>query len=64
MSTPISRTQSDVYSASQIGTNGPIINTTYPIKSKPSTINYFLLPNLIVHIVGLAALIALWYYLR
>nr|CAD2196703.1 unnamed protein product [Meloidogyne enterolobii] len=27
-------------------------------------INYFLLPNFIIHIVGLAALWALWYYLR
>uniref|UniRef100_A0A915EU03 Uncharacterized protein n=1 Tax=Ditylenchus dipsaci TaxID=166011 RepID=A0A915EU03_9BILA len=28
------------------------------------TINYFLLPNFIIHVVGLACLWALWYYLR
>lgn len=27
-------------------------------------INYFVLPNFIIHVVGLAALWALWYYLR
>jgi len=53
MSMAVSRAHSEVISASQLG----------PQFSR-FAINYFLLPNFLIHIIGLAALTALWYYLR
>uniref|UniRef100_A0A1I7XU21 AcidPPc domain-containing protein n=1 Tax=Heterorhabditis bacteriophora TaxID=37862 RepID=A0A1I7XU21_HETBA len=56
MSVPPSRAHSEVFSASQYGGVG----ITQPRQS----INYFILPTFILHVVGLACLWALWYYLR
>ncbi|KAE9554539.1 hypothetical protein FO519_002243 [Halicephalobus sp. NKZ332] len=57
MSVPPSRAQSEVFSASQYGGGGPPPVNRYAI-------NYFVLPTFIIHVVGLACLWALWYYLR
>uniref|UniRef100_A0A914C4T2 Phosphatidic acid phosphatase type 2/haloperoxidase domain-containing protein n=1 Tax=Acrobeloides nanus TaxID=290746 RepID=A0A914C4T2_9BILA len=56
MSVPPSRAQSEVFSASQYGGGIPQHNRY--------AINYFVLPTFIIHVVGLACLWALWYYLR
>jgi len=53
---PISRPQSDLFSVSQFERMNQMRSKYY--------INYFLLPNFIIHVVGLAALWTLWYYLR
>lgn len=50
---PASKPHSEVFSNNQFG--------SHPNRY---AINYFLLPNLIIHIVGLATLGTLWYYLR
>ncbi|CEF59602.1 Phosphatidic acid phosphatase type 2/haloperoxidase domain-containing protein [Strongyloides ratti] len=55
MSVPPSRAQSEVFSASQYG--GKVRRPRY-------LINYFVLPTFIVHVIGLACLWTLWYYLR
>lgn len=54
---PPSRAQSEVFSNSQFGTHQPSAYSRYAI-------NYFFLPNFIIHVVGLATLGTLWYYLR
>ncbi|WKX97519.1 hypothetical protein Q1695_013295 [Nippostrongylus brasiliensis] len=56
MSMPPSRAQSEVFSASQHG--------AVTIATPRPTVNYFILPTFILHVVGLACLWALWYYLR
>lgn len=55
MSIPPSRAQSEVFSASQYGTQ--------PIRARRQ-INHFILPTFILSVVGLACLWALWYYMR
>ncbi|KAI6180254.1 AcidPPc domain-containing protein [Aphelenchoides besseyi] len=62
MSVPASRAHSEVFSASQYG-NGPVV-VPAPAPPPRYAINYFVLPTFIIHIVGLACLWALWYYLR
>ncbi|CAJ0571973.1 unnamed protein product, partial [Mesorhabditis spiculigera] len=54
MSAAPSRAHSEVFSASQYGGPQPL----RPI------LNFFIVPSFIAHIVGLACLWALWYYLR
>ncbi|CAJ0606814.1 unnamed protein product [Cylicocyclus nassatus] len=56
MSMPPSRAHSEVFSASQHG------GVAVPPSRPP--VNYFILPTFILHVVGLACLWALWYYLR
>ncbi|EYC28485.1 hypothetical protein Aduo_005342 [Ancylostoma duodenale] len=56
MSIPPSRAHSEVFSASQHG------GVAVPPSRPP--VNYFILPTFILHVVGLACLWALWYYLR
>ncbi|KAK5970030.1 hypothetical protein GCK32_005606, partial [Trichostrongylus colubriformis] len=56
MSVPPSRAHSEVFSTSQPG--GVTVAPPRPL------INYFILPTFILHVVGLACLWALWYYLR
>ncbi|PAV58453.1 hypothetical protein WR25_12386 [Diploscapter pachys] len=56
MSVPPSRAHSEVFSASQYGAT-TVVRPRAPI-------NYFILPSAILHVVGLACLWALWYYLR
>lgn len=63
MSVPASRAQSEVFSASQYG-GGPPVVVPAPPPPPRYAINYFVLPTFIVHVVGLACLWALWYYLR
>lgn len=62
MSVPASRAHSEVFSASQYG-GQPVIVPAPPPPPRYA-INYFVLPTFIIHIVGLACLWALWYYLR
>ncbi|KAF8362048.1 plpr-1, partial [Pristionchus pacificus] len=57
MSVPPSRAHSEVFSASQYGTD-------MPRPPKYQNINFFLVPTFFLHIIGLACLWALWYYLR
>lgn len=52
-----SRAQSEIFSTNQFGPQNPSAYNRYAI-------NYFLLPNFIIHVVGLATLGTLWYYLR
>ncbi|CAB3404041.1 unnamed protein product [Caenorhabditis bovis] len=59
MSVPPSRAQSEVFSASQYGG----VTTVVPPRPR-SYINYFIFPSAVLHVVGLACLAALWYYLR
>uniref|UniRef100_A0A7E4VAP0 AcidPPc domain-containing protein n=1 Tax=Panagrellus redivivus TaxID=6233 RepID=A0A7E4VAP0_PANRE len=59
MSVPASRAHSEVFSASQYG--GGLAPTVVPNRY---SINFFVLPTFILHIVGLACLWALWYYMR
>ncbi|VDK71723.1 unnamed protein product [Litomosoides sigmodontis] len=54
MSSPHSRAQSEVFSASQY--DGPII------KQQRVQLNYFIIPIFILSVVGLACLWTLWYY--
>lgn len=48
-----------VFSASQYGGV-----TTVPAPRPRSYINYFIFPSAVLHVVGIACLAALWYYLR
>lgn len=57
MSVPPSRAQSEVFSASQYG-GAP------PISTKRYIINHFAIPSFVIHVIGLACLWTLWYYLR
>ena len=63
MSVPASRAHSEVFHASASQYGAPVIVPAPPPPPRYA-INYFLLPNFIIHIVGLACLVALWYYLR
>uniref|UniRef100_A0A183CBL5 AcidPPc domain-containing protein n=1 Tax=Globodera pallida TaxID=36090 RepID=A0A183CBL5_GLOPA len=53
------RSRSDIF-----GGSSSHLAMTDPISAAKYQINYFLLPNFIIHVIGLAALWALWYYLR
>jgi len=53
-----------IHSAEQFGSNSHLGMVSDSISANKYQINYFLLPNLIIHTVGIAALWALWYYLR
>jgi hypothetical protein len=48
----------------QFGGSSSHLGVMSDLNANKFQINYFLLPNFIIHIVGLASLWALWYYLR